>query len=480
MPANYLHGVEFIKLDNNPKPIRLVKSAVIGIVGAAPMHLLAAADRTINTPLLILSDIQAMAKCGPETAGFNLPESLALCQLLGAATIIAVNVFDMATHKTAVAAEAVVLGADKTAVLDNPGGYNLVVKNQAGDTTYVLGTDYTLAFDSAGNTVITGMGVTLIAGVNLKVDYDYADPSKITTADIIGGVNELGERTGMSAWQDARNLYGFGPRILIAPGYSSLETVAASLRTHSAKLRAVNYIDAPIGTIVDDAITGRGPLGDINFYTSDGRTQLFYPHLQIGSRLVPYSAIAAGMRAYIDIEEGYWVSLSNHEIPAITGIELPITADILDSTTEANLLNEVGITTVFAGFGTGYRTWGNRLASWPSESGIETFEVTVRIDDVIMDSLAGAMLQFMDRPLNMALLDALTESERGFLRTMAASDAIIDGNCWYTITDNPTSELQMGHVTLHYDFCNGPPLERLTHKRSINLGYLNQIFKGGI
>lgn len=477
MPANYLHGVEFIKLDNNPKPIRLVKSAVIGIVGAAPMHLLAAADRTINSPLLILSDIQAMAKCGPATAGFSLPENLELCQLLGAATIIAVNVFDMATHKTAVAAEVFTLDADRKYTVDFPGFVAPpVIKNTAGDTTFVLDTDYT--YDAATG-IITGIGATLIAAYSGKVDYDYADPSKITSADIIGGVNELGERTGMSAWQDARNLYGFSPRILIAPGYSSLETVAAALRTHSAKLRAVNYIDAPIGTTVEDAITCRGPLGDINFYTSDGRTQLFFPSLLIGSRLVAYSAVAAGMRAYIDIEEGYWVSLSNHEIPAITGIELPITADILDSTTEANLLNEVGITTVFAGFGTGYRTWGNRLASWPSESGIETFEVTVRVDDVIMDSLAGAMLQFMDRPLNMALLDALTESERGFLRTMAASGAIIDGNCWYTITDNPTAELQMGHVTLHYDFCNGPPLERLTHKRSINLGYLNQIFKGG-
>lgn len=474
MPANYLHGVEFIKLDNNPKPIRLVKSAVIGIVGAAPMHLLAEADRTLNKPLLILSDVQAVAKCGPKAAGFSLPENLEYCQLLGAATIIAVNVFDPATHKTAVAAEAKVLAADRTATLAHPGVYNLVVKNQAGDTTYVKDTDYT--YDSATGKV-TGIGATLIAGVNLKIDYDYADPTKITSADIIGGVNLLGERTGMSAWQDARNLFGFTPRILIAPGYSSLETVAAALRTQSAKLRAVNYIDAPVGTIVEDAIAGRGPLGDINFYTSDGRTQLLYPHLSIGSDLVAYSAIAAGMRAYIDIEEGYWVSLSNHEIPGITGIELPITADILDSTTEANLLNEVGITTVFSGFGTGYRTWGNRMASSPAASGIETFEVTVRIDDVIMDSIAGAMLQFIDKTLNMALLDALTESVRGFLRTMVGS-AIIDGNCWYTVTDNPTAELQVGHATLHYDFVNGPPLERLTFKRSINLGYLNQIFKG--
>lgn len=472
MPANYLHGVEFIKLDKNPKPIRLVKSAVIGIVGCAPTHLLDEALRTVNKPVLVLSDVSAAANFGPAVEGFSIPESLTLCQLLGAATIICVNVFDPTVHKRSVVAEALVLGADLTAKLAHV-GYNdtMSVTDPSGVMT---GFDY-----DPLTGVITALG-PIASGAHITATYDYPDPTMVTDEEIIGGVNELGARTGMSAWQDARNLFSFAPKILIAPGYSSLDTVAVALRASAAKLRAVAYCDAPVGTSVTDAIAGRGPAGDINFYTSDGRTQLFFPHLAIGDKLVPYSAIAAGLRAYIDIQEGYWVSLSNHEIPGITGVEIPITADYQDATSEANHLNEVGITTVFAGYGTGYRTWGNRLASWPASSGIETFEVTCRVDDVIMESIAQASLQFIDRPINLALLDAITESVRGFLRMMQGDGAIIDGTCWYTVADNPDGELQQGHVTIEYDFLNSPPLERLRFKRAINLGYFGELFKGGL
>lgn len=475
MPANYLHGVEVIKVDTNSKPIRLVKTSVIGIIGTAPIHLLEGGG-SINDPQLILSDQQAVAKFGVNIPGYTLPENIAYCQLKGAATIIAVNVFDPSVHKTAVTAEAVTLGSDRTATLAHPGVANLVVKNQAGTTTYVQGTDY--AYDAATG-VITGQGATLIAAVNLKVDYDYADPTKVTPADIIGGIDAAGRRLGMQAWLDARSKFGFVPRILVAPGYSSLATVAAALYPVAERLRAIAYVDAPVGTTFDDALAGRGPSGDINFFTSQARAQLFFPHLKIGDKLVAYSALAAGMRAWIDNEYGYWYSLSNFEIPAITGTEIPITAAIDDATTEANLLNEQGITTVFSDYGTGYRTWGNRTAVFPTDVGIESFETQQRVDDVIRDSIVQAMLPYIDRPINMARLDAITESVRAFMRKQTADGATAGGNCWYTVEDNPASEVGQGHVTLQYDFVSSPPMERLTFRRSINLGYLGSLFKGG-
>ncbi len=35
MPANFLHGVETIELLAGPRPVRQVKTAVIGLVGTA-------------------------------------------------------------------------------------------------------------------------------------------------------------------------------------------------------------------------------------------------------------------------------------------------------------------------------------------------------------------------------------------------------------------------------------------------------------
>ncbi|WP_235869858.1 phage tail sheath protein [Veronia nyctiphanis] len=51
MPGQFLHGVEVVELNGGPRPIRTVKSAVIGLVGTAPN-----ADTAIfplNTPVLI-------------------------------------------------------------------------------------------------------------------------------------------------------------------------------------------------------------------------------------------------------------------------------------------------------------------------------------------------------------------------------------------------------------------------------------------
>ena len=46
MTANFLHGVETVEVEKGPRPVRVVKSAVIGLIGTA----LAGA---VNTPAVI-------------------------------------------------------------------------------------------------------------------------------------------------------------------------------------------------------------------------------------------------------------------------------------------------------------------------------------------------------------------------------------------------------------------------------------------
>ncbi len=61
-------------------------------------------------------------------------------------------------------------------LLANPGATSVVVKNEAGTTTYVLDTDYTL--DSAGFPVIKEGGA-ITAGSTIQVDYSYAKHATI-------------------------------------------------------------------------------------------------------------------------------------------------------------------------------------------------------------------------------------------------------------------------------------------------------------
>lgn len=103
MPANYLHGVETIEIERGPRPVRTVKSAVIGLIGAAPIG-------AVNVATLSLSEKDAAA-FGPQLPGFTIPQALDAIYDHGAGTVIVINVLDPAIHKTAVANEAVTFDA---------------------------------------------------------------------------------------------------------------------------------------------------------------------------------------------------------------------------------------------------------------------------------------------------------------------------------------------------------------------------------
>lgn len=482
MPANFLHGVETIELDRGPRPIRTVKSAVIGLVGTAPIWALAAADRTLNEPVLVLSAKDAAQYFGPALPGYTIPQALDAIFDQGNGLVVVVNVFDPATHKTAVPEAEFVVAADGTVQLPHIGLMNVVVKSQDGATTHVAGTDYTV--DPVTGRITRVAGGAIAAAATVKVAYDRADLTKVTPAEVIGAVSAGGQRSGLKALQDAASLFGFAPKLLIAPAYCTQNSVATEMIAIAEALRAFALIDAPIGTTVADAIAGRGAAGAINFNTSSKRAILCYPHLKVYDPatdtevLEPFSQRLAGVIAARDIEQGYWWSPSNAEILGVTGVERPLTAAINDAASEVNLLNEVGILTVFNGFGTGLRTWGNRSAAWPTVTHPRNFVNIQRTADLVHESVEQAMLQFADQPITDAVVDAVMASVNAFFRTLIGRGALIDGACTFDPAKNPPEELGAGHLTFDLTFMPPTPAERITFESFIDLELLRSIGAG--
>ena len=79
MPDYFLHGVEVVEIDNGPRPIRTVRSSVIGLIGTAPdldaasmpssfsdidSWTAAKATFPLNTPVLIAGSRREAAKLG--------------------------------------------------------------------------------------------------------------------------------------------------------------------------------------------------------------------------------------------------------------------------------------------------------------------------------------------------------------------------------------------------------------------------------
>ncbi|UVM52211.1 MULTISPECIES: phage tail sheath subtilisin-like domain-containing protein [unclassified Pseudomonas] len=468
MAANYLHGIETTEVERGPRAIRVVKSAVIALVGTAPIG-------PVNELTLCLNDKDA-AQFGSHLTGFSIPEALEGIYDFGTGTVLVVNVLDPAIHRTNVADQAKQFGDNDLLQLEHGALQQLQLKSADSATSYVLDTDYTVTM-LTGRVKRMAMG-SIPANGQVKASYTHADPSKVTPADIIGGVTVAGRRTGLKAFQDSYNLLGFFPKIFIAPGFSTLNSVSVDLTASATQVGAVTYVDAPIGTTVQQVIAGRGPAGAINFNTSSDRVRLCYPHVKVydaatnGERLQPLSIRAAGLRAKVDNDKGYWWSSSNQELVGVIGLERPLTARVDDASSEVNLLNENGITTVFNSFGTGLRLWGNRTAAWPTVTHMRNFENVRRTKDVVDESIRYSSLQFVDMPFTSSLITSITESVNLFLRKLIGDGALIGGECWYDPARNPQTELEQGHALFNYKLTVPLPFERGTFETEITGEYL--------
>jgi phage tail sheath protein FI len=470
--ANFLHGIETKEFRNGPTPVSVVKTAVVAVIGTAPMG-------AINQPILCLTD-KDHAQFGPELPGFTIPQQLRAIRDHKAGTVIVINVLNPATHTDDVADEVVAFNANTgLAQLAHGVISTLVLKNAGGTVTYVLGTDYEVVDAVKG--IIKKKTGGAIPALAAKANYNFADTTAVIAADIIGTTDVAGIRTGMEALKGTYTLFGLKAKIITSPGFSTLNTVRTAMDAMAQQLRAIALADAPIGTTVAQAITGRGPSGAINFNTSSGRMVLLYPHLKVydpitdSIRLEPYSSRFAALMCLNDVTNGYWASPSNQEIQGIVGVERAITAEYNDPLCEANLLNEVGITTIMNTFGSGIRTWGNRTAAFPSDTHPLNFLAARRTADVIEDSIEMASAKFADKPGNKPNITTVVETAYEFIRTLIQRGATLDGKVWFDAAENPSVQLAAGNYVYCYDFCPPTPMERITWKAYINQNYLAQL-----
>lgn len=297
-----------------------------------------------------------------------------------------------------------------------------------------------------------------------------AGVSAVTADDIKGGYDiASNKRRGMELLKEGFNRFGTDAKILIAPQLDADKTIAAELEVFADNLKAIAYVDAPTGTKLAQAITGRGPQGTINFNTSSPRVRHYFPHVKNGEKLESLATHAAGLRMKVDVEKGYWWSTSNRNLKGVTDTELRLTARIDDYQSETNALNAAGITTVFNSFGTGFRLWGNRSACYPTVTHIKNFETAMRTGDLIDESIRRFELQYIDRPIDDALIDSLLESIDTYMRTLKS----IVG---YSVQLDPDADLvdsfSKGQVPIQYEFTPKIPAERITNTSVMTRKYL--------
>jgi len=463
--TDFLHGVEVIEIDDGPRPIRTVRSAVIGLIGTAPDA--NAAEFPLNQPVLIAGSRLKAAKL--DTTGNRkgtLPNAVdQIFDQIGA-VIIVIRVEEGATPD------------DMTHVLggvDADGSYRGVHA--------LLGAQSALGFTprillAPHYTHQRPIGVNEVELSNKGKDYTTAT----VTISGGGGTGAKAQATIKNGKIDAITItapgsgYTDNPTITIdGDGSGAVATaktgaaanpVVAELIGLAERLRAVIVADGP-NTTDEAAVQMAQDFGSKRVYLVD-------PFVKVarGGTIVnePASPAVAGLIAKIDYDRGFWWSPSNQAINGIVGTSRPIDFALGDKSARANLLNEKNVATIIRE--NGYRLWGNRTLSHDAKW---AFLSVVRTSDIINDSILRAHLWAVDRNITKTYFDDVSESVNAYLRELRALGAIHGGTCYPDGELNSPASIKDGKAWFNIDFTPPFPAEHVIFRSRIVDDYLEEL-----
>lgn len=286
-----------------------------------------------------------------------------------------------------------------------------------------------------------------------------------TISNIIGTTDDNGKYTGLKALLTAKAVTGVKPRILGVPGLDTQE-VATALVSVAQKLRAFAYVSAWGCKTISDVIAYRE-----NF--SARELMIIWPEFlgwdtTASATTTSYAtAIALGLRAKIDNDTGWHKTLSNVGVNEVTGISASVFWDLQEKGTDADLLNEAGVTTLIRS--DGFRFWGNRNCS---DDPLFQFENYTRTAQVIADTMAEGHMWANDKPITATLIRDIIDGINAKFRELKSGGYIIDATCWFDEEANSKESLKAGKLFIDYDYTPVPPLEHLTLRQRITDKYL--------
>ena len=333
----------------------------------------------------------------------------------------------------------------------------------------VLLTDVLTASGSAGELGTLARSLDAIADqaspVTVVVRVEEGADEAATTSNIIGGVNNAGQYTGMKALLAAEAQLGVKPRILGVPGLDSLP-VTTELVAIAEQLRGFAYANAYGCETVPEALAYRAGFGAREL-------MLIWPDFvswdTTANANAPASAIARalGLRAKLDEQVGWHKTLSNVPVNGVSGLSKDIYFDLQNPATDAGLLNADEVTTLIRR--DGFRFWGSRTCS---ADPLFAFENYTRTAQVLADTMAEGHFWAVDKPMHGSLVRDIVEGINAKFRELKRGGYIIDGQCWFDEAANDKDTLKAGKLFLDYDYTPVPPLENLLLRQRITDRYL--------
>ena len=444
---SYKHGVFITEQPTALLPPVTVSTGLPFVLGTAPGP---AGDLPVNEPRLVYSYKEFV-----EIFGFDEDFSAyTLCEfakvyfgLYNVCPMVVVNVHDPAVQKTAVTAEAKTFANDAV-TLAHKNVSGVVVKNEAGSTTYALNTDYKL--DAAAGKITRVASGTIGEDAAVKVDYSYGDPSKVTGSDIIGGIDAgTGKKTGLELIGEVFPRFRLVVGSVVAPGFSDDATVAVTMGAKASLINGMFKAQAIV-----DVPESVKKYSDVPAYKesnnlTDEHVMVCWPRLKYGDGKHWMSSHLAGLLSNTDgrYDSVPYKSPSNERFEVI-GAEVG-DDEVFLSPQEAAYLNGNGIVTTLNWIG-GWKCWGNRTGCYPGVTDPKDAFIPIRRTfNWISNTLILSSWQHIDMPVRKRLIDTVVDSFNIWLNGLAAREIILGGRVAFLETENPTTDVMDGIVRFH-------------------------------
>lgn len=310
-------------------------------------------------------------------------------------------------------------------------------------------------------------GGTIIVNNVYDPDIHQNGPADVTVPQLTGGVDENGVATGLAGSLECYNRFGYFPKLFLS-AQSDNALIRAEMRQYADKLSAMAICDLPIGLTKQQAVEARGTEGVFDANTSSARVIFTYPHVKVldtetgDARLEPLSQRLAGVIINTDLTQGWHHSPSNREMKGVVGTEVDINFYPSDYQNDTNLLNEAGIVTCYRSFATGFRTFGNRSAAFPTSSHVENFIHARRILDMLHEAAIFFTMQYVDRLGSPKNVEAVEEGMNAYLRQKVGEEVLYGGTFRFDRDQNTAEQIADGRFHYRLDCHPVSVMERIT------------------
>ena len=315
---------------------------------------------------------------------------------------------------------------------------------------------------------------------------DEPDPSLVSAADIIGGVDAAtGKKTGLELIAEMFPRFRIVPGSILAPRFSEDSAVAVSMSAKATGInglfRALALADVP--TDKAPYYTGVPEYKERNNLTSENLV-VCWPRIALGERIYHISTQLTGRMSLTDSDNGNspHVSPSNKQAfmdrAVVVGADGAVVEEVWLGLDENNYLNGQGIVTV-SNFDGGWKFWGNRTGCYPSNTDPKDAFIPIRrFMNWYQNTFILTYFSQVDGPITKRFIKRILKSEQIRLDGFTSRGIINGGRISYQSDENPLTDVMDGLLRFHIWLSPPPPARSIEGFFEFDPTYLEALFGG--